>query len=152
LRQAIEAVDEHLGLNMHMQKAADGDQHDFILEIHYKGSVAQAGVAAEPIPNAQGGVQRIRVGGNVQAAMVIYNPKPLYPPAAKQARVQGVVRLNVIVGKDGTVQNLLVASGPPELAPAALEAVRQWVYKPTLLNGNPVEVSSVVDINFTLSQ
>ncbi len=152
LRQAIEAVDEHLGLNLHMQKAADGDQHDFILEIHYKGSVTQAGVAAEPIPNAQGAVQRIRVGGNVQAAMVIYNPKPLYPPAAKQGRIQGVVRLNVIIGKDGTVQNLLVASGPPELAPAALEAVRQWVYKPTLLNGNPVEVSSVVDINFTLAQ
>ena len=98
------------------------------------------------------GPQRIRVGGNVQATMAINAPKPLYPPDAKQARIQGVVRMNVIIGKDGTVLNLQVASGPPELVPASLEAVRQWVYKPTLLNGNPVEVATVVDINFTLNE
>jgi protein TonB len=98
------------------------------------------------------GPQRIRVGGNVQAAMAISAPKPLYPPDAKQAHIQGVVKLNVLIGKDGTVENLEVASGHPLLAPAALEAVRQWIYKPTLLNGNPVEVVTVVDINFTLSQ
>ena len=67
-------------------------------------------------------------------------PRPIYPPLAKQARIQGVVRLNAIIGKDGTIQNLTVASGHPLLVPAALEAVKQWVYKPTLLNGEPVEV------------
>src|SRR6267142_5042821 len=95
---------------------------------------------------------RIRVGGNVQAAMAIRAPKPAYPPLAKQARIQGVVRLNAIIGKDGTIQDLKAASGHPLLVPAALEAVKQWLYKPTLLNGEPVEVVTVIDVNFTLSQ
>ena len=84
--------------------------------------------------------------------MAISNPPPVYPPLAKQARIQGVVRLDAIIGKDGTMKDLRAASGHPLLVPAALEAVRQWVYKPTLLNGNPVEVVTVVDVNFTLSQ
>jgi protein TonB len=96
--------------------------------------------------------QRIRVGGNVQQAMLIRQPKPVYPPLAKQARIQGVVRLNAIIGKDGTIQNLQVASGHPLLVPSALDAVKQWVYKPTLLNGEPVEVITQIDVNFTLSQ
>jgi protein TonB len=97
-------------------------------------------------------VQRIRVGGNVQQALLIKQPRPIYPPLAKQARIQGVVRLNAIIGKDGTIQNLTVASGHPLLVPSALEAVKQWVYKPTLLNGEPVEVVTQIDVNFTLSQ
>jgi protein TonB len=96
--------------------------------------------------------QRIRVGGNVQQAMLIRQPKPVYPPLAKQARISGVVRLNAIIGKDGSIQNLTVASGHPLLVPSALEAVKQWVYKPTLLNGEPVEVITQIDVNFTLSQ
>ncbi len=96
--------------------------------------------------------QRIRVGGNVQQALLIKQPKPLYPPLAKQARIQGVVRLNAIIGKDGTIQNLTVASGHPLLVPSAMEAVKQWIYKPTLLNGEPVEVVTQIDVNFTLSQ
>jgi protein TonB len=96
--------------------------------------------------------QRIRVGGNVQAAMLIRQPKPLYPPLAKQARIQGTVRFNAIIGKDGTIQNLQLVSGHPLLVPSATEAVRQWVYKPTLLNGEPVEVQTQIDVNFTLSQ
>jgi periplasmic protein TonB len=97
-------------------------------------------------------VSRIRVGGNVQQALLIKQPRPIYPPLAKQARIQGVVRLNAIIGKDGTIQNLTVATGHPLLVPAALEAVKQWVYKPTLLNGEPVEVVTQIDVNFTLSQ
>jgi protein TonB len=84
--------------------------------------------------------------------MAISAPKPLYPPDAKQARIQGTVRMNVVIGKDGTVKDLQVASGHPLLVDTAADAVRQWVYKPTLLNGNPVEVVTVVDVNFTLSQ
>jgi periplasmic protein TonB len=97
-------------------------------------------------------IQRIRVGGNVQAAMLIRQPRPVYPPLARQARIQGTVRLNAIIGRDGTIQNLTVASGHPLLVPSALEAVRQWVYRPTQLNGEPVEVVTVIDVNFTLSQ
>jgi len=96
--------------------------------------------------------QRIKVGGNVQAALLVRGPKPIYPPLAKQARIQGTVRLNAIIGKDGTIQNLNAVSGHPLLVPSAMEAVKQWLYKPTLLNGEPVEVITVIDVNFTLSQ
>lgn len=95
---------------------------------------------------------RIRVGGQVQQANLIRQPKPIYPPLAKQARIQGVVRFNAIIGKDGTIQNLTLISGHPLLVPAAEEAVKQWLYRPTLLNGEPVEVATVIDVNFTLSQ
>ena len=94
--------------------------------------------------------QRIRVGGNVQLANLIKKINPTYPPLAKQARIQGVVHLTAVISKDGTIQNLQVISGHPLLVPAALEAVKQWVYKPTLLNNEPVEVITQVDVNFTL--
>jgi len=96
--------------------------------------------------------QRIRVGGNVQQAKLLRQPRPVYPPLAKQARIQGVVKLNAIISRDGTIQNLTVISGHPLLVPSAMEAVKQWVYAPTLLNGEPVEVVTQIDVNFTLSQ
>ena len=96
--------------------------------------------------------QRIRVGGNVQAANLIKKITPPYPPLAKQARIQGTVRFTAIIGKDGTIQNLQLVSGHPLLVPSATEAVKQWVYRPTLLNGEPVEVITQIDVNFTLSQ
>jgi periplasmic protein TonB len=95
--------------------------------------------------------QRIRVGGNVQAAKLVRQPKPSYPPLAKQARIQGTVRFQAIIGKDGTIQNLQLISGHPLLVPSATEAVKQWVYQPTQLNGEPVEVVTQIDVNFTLS-
>lgn len=97
-------------------------------------------------------VQRIRVGGNVQAANLIRKVTPQYPPLAKQARVQGTVKFQAIIGKDGTIQNLQLLTGHPLLVPAATDAVKQWLYKPTLLNGEPVEVVTQIDVNFTLSQ
>ncbi len=97
-------------------------------------------------------VQRIRVGGNVQQANLIRKVTPVYPPLAKQARIQGTVRFTAIISKDGTIQNLQLISGHPLLVPAAQDAVKQWVYRPTLLNGEPVEVITQIDVNFTLSQ
>ncbi|MBI3209398.1 MAG: energy transducer TonB [Candidatus Solibacter usitatus] len=94
---------------------------------------------------------RIRVGGNVQAAKLVRQPKPVYPPLAKQARIQGTVRFTAIIGKDGTIQNLTLIGGHPLLVPSATEAVKQWVYQPTLLNGEAVEVVTQIDVNFTLS-
>lgn len=94
----------------------------------------------------------IRVGGNVQAAKLIRQPKPQYPPLAKQARIQGTVRFNAVIGRDGHIANLTLASGHPLLVPAATAAVREWVYQPTTLNGEPVEVVTQIDVNFTLSQ
>ena len=96
-------------------------------------------------------VQRIRVGGNVQAARLVNQPRPVYPPLARQARIQGTVRFNAIIGKDGKIENLTLVSGHPLLVPSATEAVKQWVYKPTMLNGEPVEVVTQIDVNFTLS-
>ncbi len=94
--------------------------------------------------------QRIPVGGNVQAARLVNQPKPAYPPLARQARIQGVVRFTAIIGVDGRIQNLTLVSGHPLLVPAAQAAVKQWVYQPTLLNGEPVEVVTQIDVNFTL--
>lgn len=96
--------------------------------------------------------QRIRVGGNVQAANLTRKVQPTYPPLAKQARIQGKVILSAVISKDGTIQNLTVQSGHALLIQAALDAVRQWIYRPTLLNGEPVEVSTEIEVNFTLSQ
>jgi protein TonB len=119
------------------------------------GSVPNASLLPPPPPpvkKEEPKLTRIRVGGNVQQAKLIRQPKPVYPPLAKQARIQGVVKLNAIISKDGTIQNLTVLSGHPLLVPSAMEAVKQWVYAPTLLNGEPVEVVTQIDVNFTLSQ
>jgi protein TonB len=96
--------------------------------------------------------QRVRVGGNVQAGLIINKPTPIYPPLAKQARIQGKVVLNAMISKEGTIQNLTVASGHALLIQAALDAVKRWTYRPYLLNGEPVEVSTEIEVNFTLSQ
>ncbi len=95
--------------------------------------------------------KRIRVGGSVQRANLIRQVRPVYPPLARQARIQGTVKLTAIIAKDGSIQKLEVMGGHPLLIPAALSAVKQWRYKPTLLNGQPVEVVTQVDVNFTLS-
>ena len=77
--------------------------------------------------------------------------RPQYPPLARQARIQGTVKLSAVISKDGSIQKLEVMSGHPLLVPAALAAVKQWRYKPTLLNGEAVEVLTNIDVNFTLS-
>jgi periplasmic protein TonB len=92
----------------------------------------------------------LQVGGDVQAARIVRRVIPTYPLIAKQSRISGTVRLLGVIAKDGTVQRLQVVSGNPFLARAALDAVRQWVYSPTLLNGEPVEVISPIDVIFTL--
>lgn len=94
----------------------------------------------------------LRVGGNVQAARIINRIQPVYPPLARQTRISGTVRLHAIIGKDGTIQQLEVMSGHPLLQQAALDAVRQWRYQPTLLNGDPVEVDTTIDVIFSLNQ
>jgi TonB family protein len=132
LTAAVREVDEHLSVAV--QPTTDKSLANIIISLD----------AAPP--------QRIRVGGNVQQANLIQKVQPIYPPQAKQDHVQGKVRFTVLIGKDGHIQNLTLVSGEPVLADAAKDAVSQWVYKPTLLNGQPVEVLTQVDVNFTLSQ
>ncbi len=95
---------------------------------------------------------QIRVGGNVQSAKLVRKVPPVYPPLAKQAGMQGQVRMQVVIDKEGKVSKLDVVSGDPLLADAAANAVKQWEYEKTLLNGNPVDVLTMVDVNFTLTK
>ena len=96
-------------------------------------------------------LQRIRQGGNVTRASLINKVDPAYPKEARKERISGTVRLHLIIAKDGTVQQLEVVSGHPLLVQAAIDAVREWRYRPTQLNGNPVEVDTTVDIIFQLN-
>ncbi len=96
-------------------------------------------------------VQRVRVSQGVTQGMVLHKVQPTYPPLARTARMQGSVLLAAVIGKDGSIQNLHVISGHPLLTQAALDAVRQWKYRPYILNGEPVEVDTQVTVNFTLS-
>lgn len=107
---------------------------------------------AATLPSVAGDVGRIRIGGTVAAAKLINKVQPIYPVLARQTGIQGVVKLHAILGKDGSVQQLQVVSGHPLLAQAALDAVRQWIYQPTLLEGKPVEVDTEIDVIFQLQQ
>ena len=95
--------------------------------------------------------QRVRVSQGVSQGLLIRKVQPNYPPLARQARIQGSVVLQAQISKQGTIENLQLVSGHPMLAPAALEAVKQWRYKPYFLNGEPVEVETQITVNFTLS-
>ena len=95
--------------------------------------------------------QRVRVSQGVSAGLLVRKVNPNYPPLARQARIQGQVILRAVISKDGSIEGLTLISGHPMLAPAAIEAVKQWRYKPYLLNGEPVEVDTEVLVNFTLS-
>jgi periplasmic protein TonB len=115
------------------------------------GIIGGVSAGPPPPPPPPKAPQRIRVGGQVENAKLIYHPNPEYPPLAKMARIQGTVRLEAIIAKDGTIQDLKVLSGHPLLVKSALDAVKQWRYQPTLLNGEPVEVVTEIDVNFTLA-
>jgi TonB family protein len=119
------------------------------------GAALKAQDAPPPPPAPQGSdsnstPKRIRIGGNVQSAKMIKQVAPIYPEKAKSAHVQGTVILHVIIAKDGSVQEIQYVSGPALLMRAAMEGVRQWVYAPTLLNGEPVEVDTTISVIFTL--
>lgn len=114
---------------------------------------APRNVSPAPVPKAAEPASkpmRIRVGANVQQAMLAKRVEPVYPPAAVEAQVTGVVTLSVILSTEGKVQQIQAMDGHPVLVPAAMEAVRQWEYKPTLLNDKPVEVATTIEVRFEL--
>src|SRR5262249_31867068 len=97
--------------------------------------------------------ERIPIGGNVQVARLIRQPRPVYPQELKDKGIAGVVKINAIISKTGDILNpVVINTVDPALAQAALDAVRQWQYTPTLLNGRPVEVTTTIDITFDLDQ
>jgi protein TonB len=109
-------------------------------------SVANLPKLAVPVPP-----KRIRVSQGVTEGHLIRKIEPKYPVLARSARVQGEVVLSAIISKTGEIQNLTLVSGHPLLVPAAIEAVREWRYRPYLLNGEPVEVESTITVVFQLS-
>jgi protein TonB len=116
------------------------------------GGVIGGIISSTPVAVPKVAVQRVRVSQGVTQGMVVRRVQPAYPQMAKIARVQGAVVLAAIIGKDGTIQNLhVVQSASPLLNQAAIDAVKQWRYRPYILNGEPVEVDTTVTVNFTLS-
>src|SRR5215472_14391292 len=105
-------------------------------------------LANAPVPTP---AKRVRLAQRVAEVNLIHDVAPTYPPEAGRARIEGAVVLWAVIGKDGSVQDVRIESGVPVLAQAAIAAVKQWRYKPYLLNGEPVEVDSRITINFTLS-
>jgi len=95
--------------------------------------------------------QRVRVSQGVTQGLLLRKVQPAYPPLARQARIQGSVLLHAEISKDGSIENLHLISGHPMLAPAAIEAVKQWKYRPYILNGEPVEVDTQITVIFSLS-
>ena len=109
-------------------------------------AVAAVPKPSKPVPT----VERVRVSQGVTKGMVAYRVEPTYPPLARQARIQGVVVLTAMIDREGNIENLQLVSGHPMLAPAAIDAVKHWRYKPFLLNGQPVEVETTVTVTFQL--
>ncbi|HWH61003.1 MAG TPA: TonB family protein [Terriglobales bacterium] len=109
-------------------------------------------ISSTPVAVPKVAVQRVRVSQGVTQGMKVHDVTPQYPQMAKIARVQGPVVLAAVIGKDGTIQGLrVVSSASPLLNQSALEAVKQWRYRPYILNGEPVEVDTTITVNFTLS-
>jgi len=94
---------------------------------------------------------RLQVSQGVTQGMLLHRVQPSYPALARQARIQGSVVLQAEIGRDGSIQNLHLISGHPMLAPSAVEAVKQWKYKPYILNQQPVEVETTITVNFSLA-
>jgi TonB family protein len=140
--QSVREFDEHLTVSTHSVKSGE-----FVLVIRPNNVVPQLAMdSAATLPTSG-----IKVGQDVQAAKLISHPAPEYPALAKQARISGLVMLAAIIAKDGTVQELKALGGHPLLIQAALDAVKQWVYQPTLLNGAPVEVATTISVTFSLA-
>jgi TonB family protein len=93
----------------------------------------------------------IRIGANVQKARILRRVTPVYPEEARLSHISGTVRFHAIIGKDGKIKHLEFVSGHPALKVAAFDAVRQWLYQPTLINGEPIEVDTTIDVNFQLN-
>jgi TonB family protein len=123
----------------------------FVLTVSLIGDACLADQDGTSPGEVQKSISRIRISGEVAEAQLVQRIDPVYPPIAKVAKVSGTVVLHVVIGKDGVVQQVEFVSGPQLLLKAAMDAVKQWRYKPTLLNGQPVEVETTVPVVFSLN-
>ncbi len=143
LTEAVRAFDEHL-----IVRATGVPPNSVELQISAPEGSPNGGLLRTTVTVPA----RIKVGGNAQSLMIVSKVAPVYPELAKSARVQGVVRLAAVIGRDGTMQELHALEGPALLIGAAMDAVKQWTYRPTLLNGEPISVETTIEVNFTLNQ
>jgi TonB family protein len=107
-------------------------------------------ISADHNSNPSNAPKQVTVSSAVMSRNLLTKAVPHYPPAAKEAKIQGTVVLSVVIGDDGNVKNIQVVSGPNELQQSSIDAVRQWTYKPYLLNGNPVEVKTTIHVIYSL--
>jgi TonB family protein len=167
-RQWGEGKGFYLSVGISSADVGYSNRDDIMLrDVHISGPVEQNRSSAEsqstPPPSGVSGNRplapspvlpaafTVQVEGSVQEAKLIKKTPPAYPPLAKAAQVQGVVHLQVTIRPNGSVQNLQSLGGPPQLVQSAMQAVRQWLYEPTLVNGSPVAVVTTVDVGFTLT-
>jgi TonB family protein len=136
--RVVREFDEHLNMGLSVTPA--GETVIQIVAPGYTQSLQQPATSS-----------RIQGDFNIQQAKLRSSVPPVYPPLAKQARIQGMVKLGATLAKDGTVQNLMVISGHPLLVPAALDAVKHWVYEPTVVNGTPTDVKTEIEVSFSLT-
>ena len=154
INSALSEVDSHLAVGG-IRTGAAGGAATMAIRLT-DGTASQAPAAPAPATSTATFLRRPACSAFASAATCrkpgcSEAPAPEYPPLARTARISGVVRFDVLIGTDGRIANDAVGvSGHPLLVSAAQEAVRQWVYQPTLLNGQPVEVQTQVDVNFTL--
>ena len=150
LTRAVDAArqfDSHLVVGM-----STGPSGANVMTIRPQGMPQAVISAAPPARNLAVPPGASVVASNVEASNLINAVRPVYPPLAKMARQQGTVKFQATIGKGGNVDDLMLISGPPLLVQAAMDAVKQWTYKPTVLNGAPVEVVTTIDVNFTLAE
>ena len=135
------------------------DEVDGLLQVGQVAEVVRvvAGQNAGAVPRAAGvavkTAQPMRIGGNVQQAKLVRQPRPVYPAELKDSGIGGVVKFSAIIGKDGTLGRIEVIASPDyRLTSAAMDSVKQWRYQPTTLNGEPIEVVTQIDVDFYLGQ
>jgi len=114
------------------------------------GIISSGSTSTAMVPRVEP-VKRVRISQGVTRGMLISKIAPKYPPIAVAARVTGVVLLKAIISKQGAIEELQLVTGHPLLVPAAIEAVKQWRYRPYLLNGEPVEVETTIVVNFQIA-
>jgi protein TonB len=114
------------------------------------GGIIGGVISSKPVTQ-QNPEQRVRVSQGVSTGLLVKRVPPQYPAVALEARIQGQVVLQAEIDKNGDVESLTLISGHPLLAPAAIDAVKQWKYKPYLLNGEPMKIETWVLVNFQLS-
>jgi TonB family protein len=145
--QAARQFDSHLTVGVSTSSSGAN-----VMTIRPQGAIQAVISAMPPAPVLAVPPGATVIASNVEASNLINAVKPVYPPLAKMARQQGSVKFQATIGKDGATEDLLLISGPPLLVRAAMDAVKQWTYKPMVLNGAPVEVVTTIDVNFSLAE